>query len=141
VRQRRGCREANNDNNNSNNLPRRTHHPRRTAHRPPLTAHHIGSRTPRRSHVTLSKLRAPGEKDYKIPRGGLFNYVTCANYTFEIWGWLLFAAGTQSLAALLFGVTGAAQMVQWAIAKHKRLRKVRRNKGRPRGSERVSDRA
>jgi very-long-chain enoyl-CoA reductase len=29
----------------------------------------------------------------------MFNHVTCANYTFEIWGWLLFSVGTQSLPA------------------------------------------
>jgi hypothetical protein len=25
----------------------------------------------------------------------MFNYVTCANYTFEIWGWLLFSIAVQ----------------------------------------------
>ncbi|KXZ51775.1 hypothetical protein GPECTOR_11g219 [Gonium pectorale] len=85
-----------------------------------------------RSHIILSNLRAPGEKDYKIPRGLLFNYVTCANYTFEIWGWLLFSVAVQSIPAWLFALTGAGQMVQWAIAKHNRLRKTFDGKdGRP----------
>ena len=35
------------------------------------------------SHLILAGLRKPGDKGYKIPKGGLFNYVTCANYTFE----------------------------------------------------------
>lgn len=78
----------------------------------------------RRCHVILSNLRAPGEKDYKIPRGFLFNVVTCANYTCEIWGWILFSVATHTVAAGLFTLTGALQMVQWAIAKHKRLIKV-----------------
>ncbi len=77
-----------------------------------------------RCHVILSNLRAPGEKDYKIPRGFLFNAVTCANYTCEIWGWILFSVATHTVAAGLFTLTGALQMVQWAIAKHKRLIKV-----------------
>ncbi|PNH05191.1 Trans-2,3-enoyl-CoA reductase [Tetrabaena socialis] len=85
-----------------------------------------------RSHIILANLRAPGEKDYKIPRGFLFNFVSCANYTFEIWGWLLYSVAVQSLAAWMFAATGAAQMVQWAIAKHSRLRKTFDGKdGRP----------
>ncbi|GLC34092.1 hypothetical protein PLESTB_000836600 [Pleodorina starrii] len=85
-----------------------------------------------RSHIILSNLRKPGEKDYKIPRGFLFNFVTCANYTFEIWGWLLFSAAVQSIPAYLFAITGALQMTQWAIAKHKRLIKTFDGKeGRP----------
>ncbi|GIL45180.1 hypothetical protein Vafri_2504 [Volvox africanus] len=85
-----------------------------------------------RSHLILSNLRKPGEKDYKIPRGFLFNNVTCANYTFEIWGWLLYSAAVQSIPAYLFAITGALQMTQWAIAKHKRLVKTFDGKdGRP----------
>jgi very-long-chain enoyl-CoA reductase len=77
-----------------------------------------------RSHIILSNLRKPGEKGYKIPRGGLFNYVTCANYTFEIWGWLLFTVAVQAVPAGIFAVVGALQMIQWAVQKHARLRKV-----------------
>jgi very-long-chain enoyl-CoA reductase len=76
------------------------------------------------SHVTLSKLRTGPNSGYSIPRGGLFNYVTCANYTFEIWGWILFSIATQSLPAAIFMVCGAFQMVQWAISKHNRLKKL-----------------
>jgi very-long-chain enoyl-CoA reductase len=75
------------------------------------------------SHVTLSKLRAHSS-GYSIPTGGLFDYVTCANYTYEIWAWIFFAIGTQSLPAALFCAAGAFQMVQWALAKHKRLRRL-----------------
>ncbi|XVF82669.1 hypothetical protein PTKIN_Ptkin16aG0067000 [Pterospermum kingtungense] len=35
-------------------------------------------------HFLLSKLRAKGVKDYKIPRGGLFELVVCPHYLFEI---------------------------------------------------------
>lgn len=77
-----------------------------------------------RCHLILASLRAPGEKVYKIPRGFLFNWVTCANYTFEVWGWILFALATYSLPAAVFALVGGAQMAQWAAQKHARLRKT-----------------
>lgn len=77
------------------------------------------------SHLTLANLRPQGSSTgYVIPRGHLFNYVTCANYTFEIWGWICFSVATQSLPAAIFMACGAGQMVEWAIAKHTRLRKL-----------------
>ncbi|KDD76353.1 hypothetical protein H632_c257p1 [Helicosporidium sp. ATCC 50920] len=77
-----------------------------------------------RCHMILANLRPPGSKHYAIPRGFLFDYVTCANYTAEIWGWILFSMATQSLPALIFTAVGAGQMAIWAAAKHKRLRKM-----------------
>lgn len=77
-----------------------------------------------RCHIILSNLRKPGEKAYKIPSGFLFNYVTCANYTAEIWGWILFTVATRTAAAGLFTAAGAIQMADWARGKHRRLQKV-----------------
>ncbi|KAK8474357.1 hypothetical protein V6N11_070364 [Hibiscus sabdariffa] len=37
-------------------------------------------------HCLLSKLRAEGGRDYKIPKGGLFGLVICPHYLFEILG-------------------------------------------------------
>ena len=51
-----------------------------------------------RTHVIQRNLRPPGGKDYVIPHGFGFDYITCANYTFEIWGWILFAAGVAASA-------------------------------------------
>lgn len=75
-------------------------------------------------HVLLAGLRTPGDKGYKIPRGFLFNYITCANYTMEIWGWYLFSLGVQALPAAIFSIAGAVQMTLWALQKHNRLRKL-----------------
>lgn len=75
-------------------------------------------------HVILSNLRPPGGHGYSIPRGFLFDYITCPNYTAEICGWILFAVATQCLPALIFAVVGAGQMAIWAAGKHARLRKI-----------------
>ncbi|KAF8065843.1 hypothetical protein HT031_002903 [Scenedesmus sp. PABB004] len=77
-----------------------------------------------RCHIILANLRKPGERGYKIPAGFLFNYITCANYTAEIWGWILFTIGTQTAAAGLFTAAGAFQMAEWARGKHRRLVKL-----------------
>ncbi|KAK9820065.1 hypothetical protein WJX72_005670 [[Myrmecia] bisecta] len=83
-------------------------------------------------HRILANLRPPGSTEYKIPRGFLFNYITCANYTMETWGWILFGVATQTLSAFLFILAGFTQMSLWALAKHRRLRKLFDGKdGRP----------
>jgi very-long-chain enoyl-CoA reductase len=74
--------------------------------------------------VILANLRPPGQKAYVIPRGFLFEFITCPNYTAEILGWLLFTLATSALPALLFGAAGTFQMCQWAVAKHARLLRV-----------------
>eukprot|EP00891_Asterochloris_glomerata_P000799 jgi/Astpho2/799/Aster-00653 len=85
-----------------------------------------------RCHQILADLRSGGSKEYKIPKGFAFNHITCANYFFEIWGWLLFGLATQTLAAFLFIAAGGFQMMQWALQKHKRLQKLFDGKeGRP----------
>lgn len=86
------------------------------------------------SHLVLARLRADGSKGYKIPYSVVagFTYVTCANYMWEILGWACFNGATQSAMGILFNIVGAAQMAQWAVAKHARLRKTFDGKeGRP----------
>lgn len=77
-----------------------------------------------RCHIILANLRKDGDKGYVIPSGFLFNYVTCANYATEIYQWLGFNIATQTVMGYTFMCCGAAQMMQWAIAKHARLRKL-----------------
>ncbi|XP_006875031.1 PREDICTED: 3-oxo-5-alpha-steroid 4-dehydrogenase 1 [Chrysochloris asiatica] len=45
----------------------------------------------------LRNLRKPGETGYKIPRGGLFEYVTAANYFGELVEWCGYALASWSL--------------------------------------------
>jgi very-long-chain enoyl-CoA reductase len=74
-------------------------------------------------HYMLAHNRAPGERTHPIPRGFLFDFVTCPNYTCEILAWIGFSVMTQSVPALLFTLVGAAQMTQWAVGKLKRYKR------------------
>ncbi|KAF3778906.1 Very-long-chain enoyl-CoA reductase [Nymphaea thermarum] len=76
-------------------------------------------------HLLLRNLRSPGGSGgYQIPRGFLFNIVTCANYTTEIYQWVGFNIATQTVAGYVFLVVAAAIMTNWALAKHCRLKKL-----------------
>jgi 3-oxo-5-alpha-steroid 4-dehydrogenase 1 len=68
-------------------------------------------------HV-LRHLRAPGETDYKIPRGGLFEYVSSANYFGELVEWTGWAVVTWSLPGLAFAVFTAANLIPRARSHH-----------------------
>ncbi|XP_069348871.1 3-oxo-5-alpha-steroid 4-dehydrogenase 1 [Eulemur rufifrons] len=52
----------------------------------------------------LRNLRKPGETGYKIPRGGLFEYVTTANYFGEIVEWCGYALASWSLQGGAFAL-------------------------------------
>ena len=75
-------------------------------------------------HFMLASLRPPGTKEYKIPRGFLFDWVSCPNYTFEISGWIIFSLITGDPMAWFFTIVGAGQMIVWAEKKHSRYRKT-----------------
>lgn len=58
-------------------------------------------------HYVLSTLRSNPEEGYKIPRGGLFHYVICPHYLFEIIGFLGFVMIGQTFSGLAaFAFTG-----------------------------------
>ncbi|KAK2985222.1 hypothetical protein RJ640_009325 [Escallonia rubra] len=75
-------------------------------------------------HILLRNLRGSGSGGYQIPRGFLFNIVTCANYTTEIYQWLGFNIATQTVAGYVFLVVAASIMTNWALAKHRRLKRT-----------------
>ena len=54
------------------------------------------------SDSTLINLRKTDTKQYSIPRGGLFDYISCPNFFGEIIEWLGFAILTWSIAGLAF---------------------------------------
>ena len=54
--------------------------------------------------LTLFRLRKPGDSNYSIPRGGLYEQVSCPNYLGEILEWTGWAIATWSLAGAAFAV-------------------------------------
>jgi 3-oxo-5-alpha-steroid 4-dehydrogenase 1 len=67
----------------------------------------------------LRTLRAPGERGYKIPHGGLYRFVSAPNYFGELVEWSGFAIAAWSPAALAFVVWTAANLAPRAWANHR----------------------
>ncbi len=67
----------------------------------------------------LRGLRAPGESDYRIPRGGLFERVSCPNYLGEILEWVGWAILTWSWAGFAFAFYTVANLAPRAAAHHR----------------------
>jgi len=61
--------------------------------------------------------RSPGE--YRIPRGGVFELVSCPNYLGEILEWTGWAIATWSLPGLAFALWTAANLIPRARTHHK----------------------
>lgn len=75
------------------------------------------------SHYQLRNLRTPGTRERRNPRGFMFELTSCANYTFEVFAWLVFSIMVQTLTSWLFLLVSTAQIAQWSIKKHKLLNK------------------
>jgi len=67
----------------------------------------------------LIHLRRPGEIGYKIPGGGLFNYVSCPNLLGEIVEWTGYAIMSWNLPAIAFLAWTIANLVPRALSHHK----------------------
>jgi 3-oxo-5-alpha-steroid 4-dehydrogenase 1 len=81
----------------------------------------------------LIALRKPGQKGYKMPRGGAFEYVSAANYAGEMLEWAGWAVAAGSAPAAAFAFFTAANLVprgwrhhQWYKAQFPRYPKGRR---------------
>ena len=61
----------------------------------------------------------PGKKTYGIPRGGLFEYVSAANYFGEIVEWTGFAIASGHVAALLFAVSSGVFLTIRGVQHHR----------------------
>lgn len=70
-------------------------------------------------HIIRS-LRKPGDTGHYIPKGGMFRFVTSANYLGELTEWVGFAILTWSLPGLVFAIWTFANLGPRARATHKR---------------------
>lgn len=66
----------------------------------------------------LFALRKGGAGGYQVPRGGLYEVVSCPNYLGELLEWTGWAVATWSLAGLAFALYTAANLVPRALAHH-----------------------
>jgi very-long-chain enoyl-CoA reductase len=51
----------------------------------------------------------------------MFELTSCANYTFEVLAWFVFAIMVHTLTAWIFLLVSTAQIAQWSVKKHKLL--------------------
>ena len=70
------------------------------------------------SDSILRSLRTRGDTGYKIPRGGLFKYVSSPNYFGEILEWFGWALATWSLPGAAFALWTIANLAPRAFANH-----------------------
>ncbi|KAJ8756318.1 hypothetical protein K2173_025130 [Erythroxylum novogranatense] len=62
-------------------------------------------------HCLLSKLRSNRDKEYKLPKGGLFGLVVCPHYLFEIIGFWGVAFVSQTLYAFSFATATTLYLI------------------------------
>ncbi|WP_422359038.1 DUF1295 domain-containing protein [Reichenbachiella sp.] len=79
----------------------------------------IGFFINQKSDNYLIGLRKPGEYGYKIPRGWLFEYISCPNHFGEIIQWTGFAIMAYNYAALSFLVWTLANLIPRALKHHR----------------------
>lgn len=72
-----------------------------------------------KSDAMLLALRKPGETGYKIPRGFLFEKISCPNHFGEIIEWIGFAIMTWNIASFSFALWTFANLAPRSIAHHK----------------------
>lgn len=73
-----------------------------------------------RSDYIIRHLRKPGDTRHYIPRGGMFRYVSCANYLGELTEWTGFAILSWSWAGAVFALWTFANLGPRARSVHKR---------------------
>jgi 3-oxo-5-alpha-steroid 4-dehydrogenase 1 len=66
----------------------------------------------------LRALREPGETGYKVPTGGLFDYVSGANYLCEMVEWAGFALACRTPAAQIFAACVIFNLAPRAVSHH-----------------------
>jgi len=79
----------------------------------------LGYAINKHSDRVLRGLRAPGETGHRIPRGGLYRWISCPNYLGEILEWVGFAVLSWSLAGVAFAAWTIANLAPRALDHHR----------------------
>ena len=74
------------------------------------------------SDKIIRGLRKPGDTKHYLPKGGMYNYVTSANYLGEIMEWIGFAILTWSWAGAVFALWTFANLVPRANTIYKKYK-------------------
>ena len=75
------------------------------------------------SDYIIRHLRKPGDKKHYIPRGGMFRYVSSANYFGEFMEWVGFAIASWSWAGVVFALWTFANLGPRSASLYKRYEK------------------
>ena len=75
------------------------------------------------SDSIIRNLRKPGDTKHYIPRGGMFRYVSSANYFGEFTEWVGFAVASWSLSGVVFAWWTFANLAPRANSLYKRYEK------------------
>ncbi len=67
----------------------------------------------------LRNLRAPGESGYKIPRGGMYRFISSPNYFGEIVEWIGYALASWVVPGAAFAFFTFANLAPRAVSHHK----------------------
>ena len=78
-----------------------------------------GYRINRKADAMLAALRKPGETGYRIPRGWLYEKVSCPNYLGEFLVWIGWTIATWSLGGLVFVLWTLANLAPRALTNHR----------------------
>lgn len=78
----------------------------------------------RKADAMLAALRKPGETGYKIPRGWLYEKISCPNYLGEFLVWTGWAIATWSLAGAVFLLWTLSNLLPRALENHRWYRRA-----------------
>jgi len=78
----------------------------------------------RKADAMLAALRQPGETGYRIPRGWLYEKVSCPNYLGEFLIWTGWAIATWSTAGLVFLLWTLSNLLPRALENHRWYRRT-----------------
>jgi very-long-chain enoyl-CoA reductase len=74
-------------------------------------------------HWVLRNLRPPGTKVRGIPQGFGFGLVSCANYMYEVFCWLIFAVYVHTIGGYAFIASTIFVLSQWSMERHLRYKR------------------